>query len=151
MDKISVNGREFDVLCLLGKGKGGYSYLVTDGINQYTVKQIHHEPCDYYQFGNKLESELKDYETDFDTLIEYKDLWGQEVAQPKIVIENIKINLSTGDIELENLTAKNIELKVTTGDVELNNIKLGYLDTMRSFNKFIGAMNIIAYINILEN
>ena len=26
------------------------------------LKQIHHEPCDYYQFGNKIESELRDYE-----------------------------------------------------------------------------------------
>ncbi|MEO2239387.1 hypothetical protein ABE547_09275 [Dorea sp. YH-dor226] len=26
------------------------------------LKQIHHEPCDYYQFGNKMESEMKDYE-----------------------------------------------------------------------------------------
>lgn len=26
------------------------------------LKQIHHEPCDYYQFGNKLEAELHDYE-----------------------------------------------------------------------------------------
>ena len=25
------------------------------------LKQIHHEPCDYYQFGNKLESEIRDY------------------------------------------------------------------------------------------
>ena len=26
------------------------------------MKQIHHEPCDYYQFGNKIEAEKKDYE-----------------------------------------------------------------------------------------
>ena len=26
------------------------------------LKQIHHEPCDYYQFGNKMESEMKDYD-----------------------------------------------------------------------------------------
>ena len=26
------------------------------------VKQIHHEPCDYYNFGNKIEAELRDYE-----------------------------------------------------------------------------------------
>ena len=26
------------------------------------VKQIHHEPCDYYTFGNKIEAELRDYE-----------------------------------------------------------------------------------------
>ena len=60
---MTVNGKAYQIVRLLGKGKGGYSYLVTDGINQYTLKQIHHEPCDYYQFGNKLESELKDYET----------------------------------------------------------------------------------------
>lgn len=46
---------------LLGKGKGGYAYLVTDGKQCYVLKQIHHEPCDYYQFGNKLEAELTDY------------------------------------------------------------------------------------------
>lgn len=27
------------------------------------VKQIHHEPCSYYQFGDKLQSELRDYRT----------------------------------------------------------------------------------------
>lgn len=59
---MDVNGREFEVVKLLGKGKGGYSYLVTDGNASYVLKQIHHEPCDYYQFGNKLESELRDYE-----------------------------------------------------------------------------------------
>lgn len=56
------NHREFQVLKLLGKGKGGYSWLVTDGKAQYVLKQIHHEPCDYYQFGDKLASELRDYE-----------------------------------------------------------------------------------------
>lgn len=61
MEKMTVNGREFEVLRLLGKGKGGYSYLVTDGEKRFVLKQIHHEPCDYYQFGNKLESELRDY------------------------------------------------------------------------------------------
>ena len=26
------------------------------------LKQIHHEPCDYYTFGNKIEAERRDYE-----------------------------------------------------------------------------------------
>jgi len=47
---------------LLGKGKGGYSWLVTDGQQEYVLKQIHHEPCDYYQFGDKMASELNDYQ-----------------------------------------------------------------------------------------
>ena len=62
MESIRVNDREFTVIRLLGKGKGGYSYLVTDGTGDYVVKQIHHEPCDYYQFGDKLASELRDYQ-----------------------------------------------------------------------------------------
>jgi predicted Ser/Thr protein kinase len=59
---MDVNGRTFEVIRLLGKGKGGYSYLVCDGDHQFVLKQIHHEPCDYYQFGDKLASELRDYE-----------------------------------------------------------------------------------------
>lgn len=62
MDTMSVNGKDFTVIKLLGKGKGGYSYLVSDGENQYVLKQIHHEPCSYYTFGNKIQSELNDYE-----------------------------------------------------------------------------------------
>lgn len=62
METMDVNGRSFTVLRLLGKGKGGYSYLVTDGESQYVLKQIHHEPCSYYTFGDKLASELRDYE-----------------------------------------------------------------------------------------
>lgn len=62
MDTMSVNGKNFSVIKLLGKGKGGYSYLVTDGENQYVLKQIHHEPCSYYTFGDKIQSELNDYE-----------------------------------------------------------------------------------------
>ena len=58
---MDVNGKEFEVVKLLGKGKGGYSYLVTDCCKSDVLKQIHHEPCDYYQFGDKLASELNDY------------------------------------------------------------------------------------------
>lgn len=59
---MDVKGRVFAVERLLGKGKGGYSYLVSDESGRYVLKQIHHEPCDYYQFGDKLASELRDYE-----------------------------------------------------------------------------------------
>ena len=60
MKTLSVNQKEYSVIRLLGKGKGGYSYLVTDGEYRYVLKQIHHEPCDYYTFGDKLASELRD-------------------------------------------------------------------------------------------
>lgn len=94
-DMILINGREYTILKLLGKGKGGYSYLawveqgqaeerqtVQKQVEQrqvaqrqtaqrqpedrcaerhVVVKQIHHEPCSYYQFGNKMEAEINDY------------------------------------------------------------------------------------------
>lgn len=60
-NKMAVNGKEYKIRKLLGKGKGGYSYLAEDGLNKYVLKQIHHEPCDYYQFGNKIEAEINDY------------------------------------------------------------------------------------------
>jgi len=62
MEIMTVNEKAYRVIRLLGKGKGGYSYLVTDGDQEFVLKQIHHEPCDYYQFGDKLASELRDYE-----------------------------------------------------------------------------------------
>ena len=61
-DQLTVNGTEYRILRLLGKGKGGYSYLAEREGRQYVIKQIHHEPCAYYQFGNKLQSELNDYQ-----------------------------------------------------------------------------------------
>ena len=62
METISLNEKTYTVIRLLGKGKGGYSWLVTDGAGEYVLKQIHHEPCDYYQFGDKLASDLRDYD-----------------------------------------------------------------------------------------
>lgn len=59
---FNVNEKKYQFVRLLGKGKGGYSYLVSDEKGLYVLKQIHHEPCDYYQFGNKIEAELRDYQ-----------------------------------------------------------------------------------------
>lgn len=58
---IKVNESTYHVIKLLGHGKGGYSYLAEKDGKQYVLKQIHHEPCDYYTFGNKIEAERNDY------------------------------------------------------------------------------------------
>lgn len=60
-DHISVNQTPYQLLKLLGRGKGGYSYLAQREGHLYVLKQIHHEPCDYYTFGNKIEAEYNDY------------------------------------------------------------------------------------------
>jgi len=59
---LTVNEIPYRLLRLLGKGKGGYSYLAERDGQPVVVKQIHHEPCDYYTFGNETEAELRDYE-----------------------------------------------------------------------------------------
>ena len=61
-ETMTVNQMEYNIIKLLGKGKGGYSYLAEKDGKQYVLKQIHHEPCDYYTFGNKIESEKNDYD-----------------------------------------------------------------------------------------
>lgn len=59
---LSVNGKDYSILKLLGRGKGGYSYLAERDGRRMVLKQIHHEPCAYYQFGNKIEAEIRDYD-----------------------------------------------------------------------------------------
>ena len=87
---LTVNGKTYRVLKLLGKGKGGYSYLVTDETGrQLVLKQIHHEPCDYYQFGDKLQSELRDYRRLRQIGIPLPELLEADVAAERILKEYI--------------------------------------------------------------
>ena len=62
MQQVTVNGKTYNLVKLLGKGKGGYSYLAEVDGKFVVVKKIHHEPCAYYQFGNKMQAELNDYQ-----------------------------------------------------------------------------------------
>lgn len=89
MEQMDVNGNYYKVLRLLGHGKGGYSYLVTDGKTEYVLKQIHHEPCDYYQFGDKFQSELNDYRCLSEIGIPMPKLIDADVAQERILKEYI--------------------------------------------------------------
>ena len=129
-DVVLVNGEKYITYRMLGKGKGGYSYLAKrlglpegeivfknfdaqkeeyidecrltmslmadsfpsgymfDGFDivpmgYVLLKKIHHEPCDYYTFGDKIESEKRDYRT----------LWNLGIRIPKMysVDENTEI------------------------------------------------------------
>ncbi len=86
---LTVNDAEYAVLRLLGKGKGGYSYLVTDGTQEYVLKQLHHEPCAYYTFGDKLQAELRDYETLRQLEIPMPQLLAVDAPQERILKEYI--------------------------------------------------------------
>ncbi len=87
--KIEINGRVFRILYLLGHGKGGYSYLAERDGRQVVVKQIHHEPCDYYCFGNKIEAERHDYERLMNAGIRIPRMLDIDIGAERIVKEYI--------------------------------------------------------------
>ena len=123
METLSVNQKEYSVIRLLGKGKGGYSYLVTDGECQYVLKQIHHEPCDYYTFGDKLASELRDYEI----------LTGIGLPLPKL----LEVDIGKERILKEYIDGKTIDRHVLHGTMQA-----GYLEQMEKMCEKLYAANL---------
>lgn len=117
-----VNQKSYKIEKLLGKGKGGYSYLATDGKEQYVLKQIHHEPCDYYQFGNKIESELKDY----------KRLKSIGIRMPKLL---------DIDMEKERIIKEYIEGETIYEMVLNDNMKSAYIEQVQAMCKLLYKAN----------
>ena len=62
-DTINILGERYKVQKTLGKGKGGYSFLVEDTKGRFfTLKCFHHETVEYYTFStNKVDLELNAY------------------------------------------------------------------------------------------
>ncbi len=89
-ERLKVNEKEYQIIQLLGKGKGGYSYLATDERNQYVLKQIHHEPCSYYSFGNKIEAEINDYKRLSDIGIRIPKMLAVDIENERILKEYIE-------------------------------------------------------------
>ena len=86
---LKVNDKEYKIIKLLGKGKGGYSYLAELDQTPVVLKQIHHEPCDYYSFGNKIEAERFDYGRLLDTGIRIPKMLDIDIPNERIVKEYI--------------------------------------------------------------
>lgn len=86
---VLFDGIAYEIQRLLGKGKGGYSYLARGASALYVVKQIHHEPCSYYQFGNKLDSELRDYALLRDVGIPMPELLAVDRSNERLLKEYI--------------------------------------------------------------
>jgi GNAT superfamily N-acetyltransferase len=85
-----VNGVTYKIERLLGKGKGGYSYLAKANDKEYVLKQIHHEPCEYYHFGNKIEAEKNDYQRLLDAKIRIPKMIDIDMEKEIIIKEYIE-------------------------------------------------------------
>ena len=84
-----VNDTEYQIVRLLGHGKGGYSYLAEKDGLLFVLKQIHHEPCDYYTFGNKIEAEQNDYQCLLKTGIRIPKMLDIDIPNERILKEYI--------------------------------------------------------------
>ena len=87
-----MNDKKYTILKLLGKGKGGYSYLAQINNRYVVVKQIHHEPCSYYHFGNKIEAEINDYRRLKSIGIAMPEMLDVDTTNERIVKEYIEGN-----------------------------------------------------------
>ena len=144
MKTISINDNFYQVITLLGKGKGGYSYLVIDDLeNKYVIKQIHHEPCSYYTFSNKLESELKDYEKLKNLNINIPLLIDVDYKNERILKEYIEGD--TIDIYVKNDCMKESyfqQIRKLCSILYKNNLNIDYFPT-----NFVIKNNILYYID----
>ena len=104
---MMVNDKTYRIIRLLGHGKGGYSYLAEDDEKQVVLKQIHHEPCDYYTFGNKFAAECHDYERLLKTGIRIPKMLAADEKTERIVKEYIEgiavFDLIKHDVSVDHL------------------------------------------------
>jgi len=142
MDVIELNGKNYEVIKLLGKGKGGYSYLVSKDNKEYVLKQIHHEPCSYYTFGNKIESELNDYSL-LNTLIRLPKLIEYNKETERILKEYID-GPTIFDLVKEGINVEKYipQIKAMCDKLYSNNLNIDYFPT-----NFVIQNDILYYID----
>lgn len=143
MEIMTVNGKEYKIVKLLGKGKGGYSYLASNGEQDFVLKQIHHEPCSYYSFGNKIEAELNDYKRLSDVGVRIPKMIDVDVENERILKEYIE----GGTIYDYVLNDRNVDLyieqvKEMCHVLYPNNLNIDYFPT-----NFVVRDNLIYYID----
>lgn len=130
MKEIYVNEKAYETIKLLGHGKGGYSYLVTDGTKKYVLKQIHHEPCDYYQFGNKIESEIKDYGRLHEIGIPMPEMLEVDIEHERILKEYIEGDTIFDYVLRDEVKPEYVEqMKKMCVDLYASNTNIDYFPT----------------------
>lgn len=142
-NSMFVNQVEYKIIKLLGHGKGGYSYLAERDGQYYVLKQIHHEPCEYYSFGNKIEAEEKDYKRLLQAGIRVPKMLDIDRAQERIIKEYIEgpiiYDLVKSDALKEEYIVQAREMAATARAAGLN---IDYFPT-----NFVVQNEIIFYID----
>lgn len=127
-EEVTVNQKAYKLIKLLGHGKGGYSYLAENENSLVVLKQIHHEPCSYYIFGNKIEAEINDY----------KRLCAAGIRIPKMI---------DVDIKTERIIKEYVDGELISDLVEKGKMKDSYIAQVRKMaeSAFNAGLNIDYY------
>ena len=143
MKIISVNGDEYEIVKLLGHGKGGYSYLALFNGEEVVLKQIHHEPCEYYSFGNKIESEKNDYTRLKEAGIRIPLMLAIDEASERIVKEYIE-GPTIFDMVRDGLSVEPylIQVREMAEDAKKSGLNIDYFPT-----NFVVKDNLIYYVD----
>ena len=124
MEIVNIKGKDYQIIRLLGHGKGGYSYLVEYEGRKAVLKQIHHEPCDYYQFGNKIEAEINDYRRLKEAGIRIPEMLDLDIEKECIVKEYVEgdtiFDLVRNDIPIQRYIEQVREMAKTAKEAGLN-------------------------------
>ena len=143
MEVLTVNGNEYSIIRLLGKGKGGYSYLAEKNGAKYVLKQIHHEPCAYYTFGNKIEAENNDYKRLLNVGIRIPMMIEIDIENERILKEYIDgdtiFDMVKDDVSVESYMAQIREMADNAKNAGLN---IDYFPT-----NFVVQNGLIYYID----
>lgn len=127
-----IHNVRYDVVKLLGKGKGGYSYLVHDEEqNPFTVKKIHHEKCDYYTFPeDKIGLELAHYDFLKRIGVKMPMMLDFDKSQDIILKEFIDGSTLMEYVKLGTITERQIEQVRDIQNICIrNNINIDYFPT----------------------
>ena len=127
-EDVIVNLKSYKLIKLLGHGKGGYSYLAENENSLVVLKQIHHEPCSYYTFGNKIEAEINDY----------RRLCNAGIRIPKMI---------DVDIKAERIIKEYVDGELISDLVEQGKMKDSYITQVRKMaeSAFNAGLNIDYY------
>ena len=149
-----VKGKKYVVISKLGHGKGGYSFLVECEGKQYVLKKIHHEPCSYYTFSNKIQSEYDAYkylsslnlplpmmyEIDFEQEIVIKEYIEGETIYDLVLNEEMKKEYIDQMKEMcKVLYANNTNIDYFPTNFVVKNNKIYYIDY--ECNKYMDEWN----------
>ena len=141
-DIILINNISYKIITLIGHGKGGYSYLANDGNNEVIIKKIHHEPCSYYNFGDKIQSELNDYNTLLNLGIRIPKMIDYDLNKEIIIKEYIKGDVISDLIKEKKDIYKYIgQLREFLPILHNSNINIDYYPT----NFVVNSINDLIY------